>query len=60
MYGSSIAWAEGLFINYQMPTEQFQRYLNAYYQAIETHLAERGHIITAWLAQVTGEGVKSS
>lgn len=43
-----------------MPTEQFQRYLNAYYQAIETHLAERGHIITAWLAQVTGEGVKSS
>lgn len=51
--GTSIAWIEGLFINHQMPTEQFQRYLNAYNQAVQTQLHERDNIVRNWLAQVT-------
>lgn len=50
--GTSIAWIEGLFINHQMPTEQFQQYLHAYNQALQTQLDERGKIVRDWIAQL--------
>jgi DNA-binding transcriptional MerR regulator len=57
--GNSITWVEGLLINHQMPTEQLHRYLNAYRQAVQTHLDERGKIIRDWLAQPALKEAKS-
>ncbi|MCL4300374.1 MAG: MerR family transcriptional regulator [Anaerolineae bacterium] len=57
--GADIIWIEGLFINHQMPTEQLRRYLNAYRQAVQTHLDERGKIIRDWLAQLLLEDIKN-
>lgn len=51
--GSDIVWIEGLLINHQMPTEQLQRYLHAYSQAVQAQLDERGKIVRDWLAQLT-------
>lgn len=56
--GTSITWIEGLFINHQMPTEQFHRYVSAYRQAVQTHLDERGQVIRDWLAQLALESAK--
>jgi methanogenic corrinoid protein MtbC1 len=57
--GASIIWIEGLLINHQMPTEQLHRYINAYRQAVQTHLDERGKVIRDWLAQLALEETKS-
>jgi DNA-binding transcriptional MerR regulator len=56
--GTNILWVEGLFINHQLPTEQFYRYLSAYSQAVQAHLDERGQIIRDWLAQLALESAK--
>jgi methanogenic corrinoid protein MtbC1 len=57
--GTSIVWVEGLFINHQMPTEQFHRYVSAYRQAVQTHLDQQGQVIRNWLAQLALEDAKT-
>jgi DNA-binding transcriptional MerR regulator/methylmalonyl-CoA mutase cobalamin-binding subunit len=49
-----LAWVEGLLANHQLPANLLEHYLNTYYQAIRTHLDERGQPIAAWLAQLIG------
>ncbi len=56
--GTSITWVEGLFLNHQMPTAQFYRYLNAYRLSVQAHLDERGKVVRDWLAQLVLEEVK--
>jgi methanogenic corrinoid protein MtbC1 len=57
--GTNILWVEGLFINHKLPIEQFYRYLNAYSEAVQAHLDERGQIIRDWLAQLALESLKN-
>lgn len=47
-----VAWIEGLLANHQISAELLGHYLNAYHQAIRTHLDERGQPIVTWLAQL--------
>jgi hypothetical protein len=50
--GNSISWVEGLLVNYQTPVKQLEVYLEAYYEAVRTHL-DRTHPVTLWLKQLS-------
>jgi DNA-binding transcriptional MerR regulator len=51
--GTNVSWLEGLIINHQISTAQFGRYLNAYRQAVQSHLDEPAKVILDWFAQLT-------
>lgn len=46
-----IAWGKELIRQYDLPTDIPQRYLQAYHQAAQKHLDERGQPILTWLGQ---------
>lgn len=51
--GADITWVEGLLANYRLPVELLQGYLQAYHQALRTHLDDRGSPILSWMARLT-------
>jgi len=53
--GVDIEWVKGLLDNHRLPGESLDDYLQAYYQAAQTHLDERGQPIVRWLAQLFKE-----
>lgn len=57
--GSTVAWLEGLLVNYQIPAGQLYDYLDAYYQAARAHLDKRGEPVINWLAELAGKKVTS-
>jgi methanogenic corrinoid protein MtbC1 len=54
--GADIEWVEGLLGHHQVPMENLDRYLTAYYQAVEAELGERGGLILDWLGGLIAEG----
>jgi DNA-binding transcriptional MerR regulator/methylmalonyl-CoA mutase cobalamin-binding subunit len=53
---TDIEWVEGLLENFKIPRETLSQYLQAYHQAAQTHLDERGSLIVKWLARLNGKG----
>ena len=51
--GAEIAWAEKLLLNYSMPVEMLQHYLQAYHQAAAEHLAGPAELVVDWLADAS-------
>jgi DNA-binding transcriptional MerR regulator/methylmalonyl-CoA mutase cobalamin-binding subunit len=47
-----LVWVKNLLVNYQLPADSLCAYLNAYHQAVETQLDDRGTPVKMWLAQV--------
>ncbi len=61
--GANLEWIEGMMINYDMPFEHMQRFLEAYHQAaVDTLDAPEGQIIVDWLTSVVNlaEGAEQS
>lgn len=61
--GANLEWIEGMMINYDMPFEQMQYFVEAYHQAaVEMLDAPEGRIIVDWLATVVNlaEGAEQS
>ena len=51
-----MAWIEGLLINhYEMPPIVLDSYLEAYYNALVTHLDQPGRLLIEWMAQLLGK-----
>jgi DNA-binding transcriptional MerR regulator/methylmalonyl-CoA mutase cobalamin-binding subunit len=55
---TDIEWVEGLLENYQIRRELLSRYLQAYWQAAQTHLDESASFVVEWLARLNGKGNK--
>ena len=56
--GVDIDWIAGLLENHGIPAGQLGRYLQAYHQAVRTHLDERGQLILGWLeGTIRGNGL---
>ncbi|HEX6384141.1 MAG TPA: MerR family transcriptional regulator [Anaerolineae bacterium] len=53
---ANIEWLRGLLVNYhdRMPAETIKTYLEAYYEAAQEHLDERGQPILDWFEAVLG------
>lgn len=61
--GANLEWIEGMMINYDLPFEHMQRFLEAYHQAaVDTLDAPEGKLIIDWLATVVNlaEGAEQS
>ncbi len=52
LLSSHLDWVKNLQVNQQVSTAAFCAYLNAYHQAVETELGEKGIPIKTWLAHV--------
>jgi methanogenic corrinoid protein MtbC1 len=50
---TEIAWAQKLLLNYSMPVEMMQHYLQAYHQAAEKFLNGPAKLVVDWLAEVS-------
>ena len=51
--GANLEWIEGMMINYGMPFEQMQLFLEAYHQAAADGLqGEEGQLVVDWLGEV--------
>ena len=51
-----MAWIEGLLLNhYEMPPIALDSYLEAYYNALATHLDPPGRLLIDWMAQLLGK-----
>ena len=50
--GSDIAWIEGLLVSHHIPRDVLHRFLDAYRQAVESHMGTVGAPITVWLATI--------
>ncbi|UCC64819.1 MAG: MerR family transcriptional regulator [Anaerolineae bacterium] len=53
--GVEIEWIKGLLDNHRLPREPLDNYLQAYYEAAQNHLDERGQPIARWLGQLFKE-----
>lgn len=53
--GADINWVEGLLTNHGLPADALPTFLDAYHQAAQTYLDERGAPIINWLARAAGE-----
>lgn len=49
--GAEIAWAEKLLLNYSMPVEALQHYLQAYHCAAQEHLHGPAALVVDWLSE---------
>ncbi len=49
--GAEIAWVEKLLLNYSMPVEMLQDYLQAYHQAAKKYLRGPAELVVDWLAE---------
>jgi DNA-binding transcriptional MerR regulator len=50
---ADVDWVAGLVSHHRLPGNLVPRYLNAYHQAAETHLDERGAPVITYLAQLS-------
>lgn len=56
---AGLEWIESLLDNHHLPRQLLRHYLNAYYQAAQTHLNGRGSLIVDWLAQLNGQAARN-
>lgn len=56
--GQDMYWVKGLMINYNLPVEILYHYIEAYHQAAQTGMDERGKPITDWLQTLLNNGIK--
>jgi len=56
---TDIKWVEGLLDNYNVPPEMLHQYVNAYYDAAQTHLGDASGPVLAWLAELSGRKLKA-
>ncbi|RME99257.1 MAG: MerR family transcriptional regulator [Chloroflexi bacterium] len=50
--GSEVEWASKLLVNHQLPPDLLCRYFEAYLQAAQEKLDQRGALVITWLGQV--------
>lgn len=55
LLATDMEWIEGLLINHNINPDTLHHYLKAYYQAAQTHLAQRGAVIVNWLAKLVDD-----
>lgn len=51
---TTLDWVHGLLVNYDynVPEQALNAYLKAYYQAVVTHMDERGALLTTWFEHI--------
>ena len=56
---TDMQWIKGLLDNYNVPTEMLHQYVNAYYDAAQTHLGDTSSLILDWLAELSGRKLRA-
>jgi hypothetical protein len=54
-----ISWVKEMLIHYGLPAQLLTVYLNAYFQAAQKHLDERGQALIDWLARLSEQEIET-